>query len=946
MLANIKYVKTLSSVPSNVNASAPSYVRVSNESGIRGHIVALGIQHPQRGVNGLRIKVTDNYDINEVEDYPYMEGARFATNPDMTELYALHRSTNAQSAQGLWKYSNGSWSQIADDSFAGFYTAVEFGADNKFYAPPLELTLNEPILVYDPETGYYRLNGEHGSYSSGYYTIVANRDRTKLYALPYIGATRILKIDVLTGQVTPIGPEFPPGVIKFRFAAGYPWHIGANGKIYVAPEEITSYIEIDPETDNVRLFGNAVFNNDVYFSGMTALAGGKFFVSTPRTYGISTNALAVYSVEYDTWVKFGSSILWDSNHSISGTGIDFASLPDEPNAPMKVIFPGATTLVLTYNLPVIKRLFARVARQGKKTIGSFKHLVKINNIKHIGLGEKVLSKLDKNIALPIPKIALRQRKNLDIESYSAFRFKKDNWIEHFVRYIKPPKRINHLHKLINKIDLAQMNEKTNKIPPFSHAIACTIQNIYIETTTNNEAYLKLLPVNNDYSLDVRIENDGSYQITDLHVLLVPSNYKLDDNAQIKLSANIELDTPYIDITGWLEHNNWISDDKSNILIPHETYFHISELDLIKLNKYTLDDLVKISHHWYRAPSEWNKLYVLFKAVPTEDNNTFKTPLIIRSFNEIERYLGAIDENNPIALAAALQLMNYPDYPVIVSIGKTIEDALAKLSDFDDVYTITVLNGINEFSMLDTIEEFANTSKKHVIVGFDSFDIFGSNVKDRDAIFEILDDYASEVSSQYVKFVMNPVLKVHNKLDNSHPIVPGTFFGIYYGPQVTSLMNNATPMYNFTLKEFNDIQLVYPSDKYHFLNLNQMQTLSNHGMICLREDEITKKTIVHQAVTTVKNDKVLHTDYMVRIIDYVKWYITKIIKNHLPMTIVYYNLESLRFNIEKALKELATMKIIKPESRIKKFEVQETSLNLTIEIHIYGILESVDVFLHI
>jgi len=99
--------------------------------------------------------------------------------------------------------------------------------------------------------------------------------------MPY-NSTQVLEIDPETQNVTLFGSLSSD---SGKWAGGV---LAPNGKIYGIPRESTQVLEIDPETQNVTLFGN--------FSGAGKWIGGVL-APNGKIYGISYNNTQVLCLQ-------------------------------------------------------------------------------------------------------------------------------------------------------------------------------------------------------------------------------------------------------------------------------------------------------------------------------------------------------------------------------------------------------------------------------------------------------------------------------------------------------------------------------------------------------------------------------------------------------------------------------------------------------------------------
>lgn len=915
MLGTLKLVNSVGTTEYNTNISSPAIVPVSNEPGVGWHILTLGLIHPDRPLNGARIKVGTDGRILSVEDYPQMIGPFPSPSLDGTKLYAmnttpLNSSTGGRS--GLWEYSNGQWTQILSNAEPGWYSHVFQMADGKLYSSPYsgiqavwEFDGNQ-ITVWGPPLTLRQ---------AMYFAVVANRERTKFYALPYRDETRILKIDIINKTVEPIGPVFPSGIVKFQAPASYPYYLGANNKIYIAPADLTQYVEIDPETDTVRLLHSTIYDADTMFVGMTSVYHGELFVSLPNSASGTTDRLLIYNPILDTWVTTASTVLFDSNYSIAGTGVDFSDV--QGLSMLRAVFPGYKTLILDYQRPVNRLLKTSAFTRAKHSDLASKTLHNRAKFSWMQSGVKKARETEKsmddtgiiyeqqkvtsnvlallywsistNKPIKVTPILVHVSKEQILRNRTAWLVKKfvdipdtnvlsrkthDVELDIGFYYLKPAYEMEHPNIWKINFDEYQLQQSLQKLPQFATMIVARLDSDYANRVVDNEdALVTTMARIAPHSLKIKYHVPSFYTLKKLKVVLMPPREIIKDSIFEDESQNVR-----IDITEWLRVNGWIKDDY--VLIPHEIVIHRSELRLVKLHN---AELIRISREWYILPWDYYKVYFAYELSLNEDNPLINRPFAVSSQAELERILGPVTPRTYVQYGALLYLKWFNN-PVGILITDDIPKAVEQIKNIKRVYNVAVFESIDDDSLAERLNEITTDSHQVVFTGFKPLNLI-SSLTEKKTIKEMLRNFIIDLTSPHLRVFLTPEIRLNDvnpKSKRKGQIkLPGFVYGVIYGGLVQKDMakpiSRLTDLTNTVHQQAMEIYPVYPVPEACFFDELTKNELSNLGYTYLYTYEGIRLSHV---TTCSRYSPVEHEDVFMRTIDYISYLYERDVKPRL------------------------------------------------------------------
>lgn len=201
----------------------------------------------------------------------------------------------------------------------------------------------------------------------------------------------------------------------------------------------------------------------------------------------------------------------------------------------------------------------------------------------------------------------------------------------------------------------------------------------------------------------------------------------------------------------------------------ETNEHVIKLPLTQIDNYSICDARDLL-------TEYDVYYIYYKAVikPSKDNPLYKQPIVLRSIEEIERYLGLITPDNILARAAFVSLLQTKSPVAVMLLDEdNLEEQLDVINKNKKVATIAIPD-FND-KVYNTLLAKKETLDKYVFLPYKA------------SINEI-DQYIKELRHRYIYYVA-----VNGLYGNLHTLLSGQFrsmeLNIYYSKQ-TGLLDTA------------------------------------------------------------------------------------------------------------------------------------------------------------
>lgn len=932
-MANITNItKEIFTFEANESLGTPVPFFVNNQI----EIVAPGFESFIRDLNGVKILIDQNSNLFSAQDFPYLTAYGFAKIPGYETAMAVSKSLNPSSPTGLFSYSPSTgWTLIDSMQLVPhYYVAGEFDLNGELYIPTY-YGINAPRFIkWSNRNGFTYPDNVLADRFFSSVAIVANRNRTKLYILPYIGEKRILKIDVVNNVVEYIGPEFPVDIVKFGPQLPYPLYIGSDDKIYLSSYELEQFVRIDPNTDEVEFYGNTAYIGDSRFIGAIPIRQGKFILSTSKSPSQPLSYFKLYSIDHNVWFVSPTPMSVQEFGNVFGLGIDLSTIKNKNT----IVFPGANTISVDYNVPMFYQINSQVARLKIKNVIE-KTLVNVREQSSFKINNKILYKCIKVRTIKT-KAFFKQQKKKSLELSTAIRNEAPQEFFTFLSWKRPKKEELHKKSIISINVKETQLERLKNIPYWSSAIAFAFKDVLKVSTTPQEALTMQLNTENMFEYKIKIQKSEEWKIQDIRVILTNSSVLLQPQFYENLKLNIENKEQYIDITDWLKEQSKIDYENGTVELPGSFIFLQSEIAQFKVQGNVIKKLSKFA---YSPVWEKFNVYIFYTATYDMVEDIFDKPFIYKTITELEDTYGKISPSNWLTYSAALHKQTYPEQQVIIGLGKTIESAFEKLAKDPNIYSIAVASPVESLNDILKITHLAEQYNKIAIVSLSPKLFYLS--KQKQEIMDNLISIISDVRSARVRLVMNPEFIFERPIEYGKDVLPSSMYTVLLAGAIAQKHRKGQPNEYLTTAFSKSLATPFwRLSNVDLFTVKELIELSNKGYWIV-DDSINAVGVIDQ-VTTEKSNKIFFKEPSIRIVDYVKWYLTLKAKEQIPRQTALQREEVILNAINLGISELVNQKVI-VNGRISKYKIEEQKLFVNVEISIgINILNTLEVQLTI